>query len=185
MTERFPAIPPEQMNAAQREVAAAIAGGPRGAVRGPFLALLHHPPLAMRLQALGEHLRFGTGLPQSLVELLILVTARHWTCQYEFFAHARIARNEGLPEAVIAAIAEGRRPEMMDADQTMVHDFALAVHRDGEPGEALYTAAEARFGKAGVLDLLALAGYYTLLAMVLNTARPALPDGAAPPLKPL
>jgi 4-carboxymuconolactone decarboxylase len=184
MTERFPAIPPDQMNAAQRDVAAAIAGGPRGSVRGPFLALLHNPPLAMRVQGLGEHLRFGTGMPQSLVELLILVTARRWNCQYEFFAHARIARNEGLPEPIIAAIAEGRRPDSMDADQAMVHDFAVATHR-GKPTDALYAAAEVRFGKAGVLDLLALAGYYTMLAMVLNTADPALPDGATPPLKPL
>ncbi|NKE43329.1 carboxymuconolactone decarboxylase family protein [Roseomonas frigidaquae] len=185
MTERFPAIPPDQMTEAQREVAAAIAGGPRGSVRGPFLALLHHPALAMRIQALGEHLRFGTGMPQSLVELLILVTARRWNCQYEFFAHARIARNEGLPEPIITAIAEGRRPDPMNADQAMVHDFAVATHRDGKPTDALYAAAEARFGKAGVLDLLALAGYYTMLAMVLNTADPALPDGATPPLKPL
>lgn len=185
MTDRFPAIPPEQMTPAQQEVAAAIAGGPRGSVRGPFLALLHNPPLAMRIQALGEHLRFGTGLPQALVELPILVTARRWNCQYEFFAHARIARNAGLAEPIIAAIAEGRRPEAMDADQAMVHDFAVATHRDGKPTDALCTAVEARFGKAGVLDLLALAGYYSMLAMVLNTADPALPDGATPPLQPL
>ncbi len=184
-TERFPAIAPEAMTEAQREVAQAIAGGPRGSVRGPFIALLHQPPLAMRVQALGEHLRFGTGIAQSLVELLILVTARRWTCQYEWFAHARIARNEGLPEPIIAAIADGRRPEPMDADQALVHDVAVAVHRDGTPDDALYAAAVARFGRPGVLDLLALCGYYTLLAMVLNTARPALPDGVAPPLKPL
>ncbi|MGK7864025.1 carboxymuconolactone decarboxylase family protein [Falsiroseomonas sp. E2-1-a4] len=185
MTERFPAIPPDQMTEAQHEVASAIAGGPRGSVRGPFLALLHNPALAMRVQALGAHLRFGTGLPQALVELLILVTARRWTCQYEFFAHARIARTEGLPEAIITAIAEGRRPDSMQADQALVHDFAVSVHRDGKPEDALYAAAEARFGKAGVLDLLALAGYYSMLAMVLNTADPALPDGTEPPLKPL
>ncbi len=185
MTERFPAIPPDQMTEAQREVAAAIAGGPRGSVRGPFLALLHNPPLAMRVQALGAHLRYGTGLPQALVELLILVTARRWTCQYEFFAHARIARTEGVAEAIITAIAEGRRPDAMTADQALVHDFAVSSHRDGKPEDALYAAAEARFGKAGVLDLLALAGYYTMLAMVLNTADPALPEGAEPPLKPL
>ncbi|WP_439594396.1 carboxymuconolactone decarboxylase family protein [Falsiroseomonas sp.] len=185
MTERFPAIPPERMTDAQREVAAAIAGGPRGSVRGPFLALLHHPALAMQIQGLGAHLRYGTGMPQALVELLILVTARRWSCQYEFFAHARIARSEGLPEPVIEAIAEGRRPEAMTEDQALVHDFAIAVHRDGKPTDALYAAAEARFGKPGVLDLLALAGYYTMLAMVLNTADPALPEGAVPPLKPL
>ena len=182
---RFPAIPAEAMSDAQKDVAAAIAGGPRGSVRGPFLALMHNPALAMRIQALGEHLRFGTGIDQSLVELLILVTARTWTCQYEWFAHARIARNEGLPEPIIAAIAEGRRPDPMDDDQAMVHDFAVAVHRDGTPPDALYDRAVARFGRAGVLDLLALCGYYTMLAMVLNTARPALPDGAPEPLKPL
>jgi 4-carboxymuconolactone decarboxylase len=184
-SERFPAIAPEAMTEAQREVVQAIAGGPRGSVRGPFLALLHNPTLAMRIQALGEHLRFGTGITQSLVELLILVTARRWSCQYEWFAHARIARSEGLPEPIIAAIAEGRRPDAMDEDQALVHDFAIAVHADGAPGDALHDRAAARFGRAGVLDLLALCGYYTTLAMVLNTAQPALPDGAAPPLKPL
>ncbi len=184
-TERFPAIPAEALTAEQKAVAEAIAGGPRGSVRGPFLALLYHPPLANRIQALGEHLRFGTGMPQSLVELLILVTARKWSCQYEWFAHARIARNEGLPEPIIAAIAEGRSPDPMDADQALVHDFAVAVHKTGAPTDALYAAAEARFGKPSVLDLLALCGYYTMLAMVLNTANPALPEGVAPPLKPL
>jgi 4-carboxymuconolactone decarboxylase len=184
-TERFPPIPAEAMDAAQRAVAAAIAGGPRGSVRGPFLALLHHPDLAMRIQALGEHLRYGTGIAQSLVETVILVTARRWTCQYEWFAHSRIALKEGLPEAIVTAIAEGRRPEAMDEDQALLHDFAVEVHRDGAPSDPLYERAVARFGRSGVLDLLALCGYYTMLAMVLNTARPALPDGAAPPLRPL
>jgi 4-carboxymuconolactone decarboxylase len=179
---RFPAIPAEQMSDAQKEVVAAIAGGPRGSVRGPFLALLHNPQLAMRVQALGEHLRFGTGITQSLVELLILVTARKWTCQYEWFAHARIARSEGLPEPIIEAIAKGQRPAGMNDDQALVHDFAVAVHRDGAPPDALYDKAVARFGRAGVLDLLALCGYYTMLAMVLNTARPALPDNTPDPL---
>ncbi|MBX9593723.1 MAG: carboxymuconolactone decarboxylase family protein [Roseomonas sp.] len=182
---RFPAIPADQMNDAQKEVANAIAGGPRGSVRGPFLALMHNPGLAMRVQALGEHLRFGTGITQSLVELLILVTARKWTCQYEWFAHARIARAEGLPEPIIAAIAAGQRPADMNDDQALVHDFAVAVHKDGTPPNALYDQAVARFGRAGVLDLLALCGYYTMLAMVLNTARPPLPDNTPDPLKAL
>lgn len=185
MSERFPAIAPEAMSESQRALVAEIAGGPRGGVRGPFLALLHHPKLAQRIQALGEHLRFGTGLPQALVELAVLVTARRWTCRYEWIAHSRIARQQGLAEPIIAAIAEGRRPAAMSADEALVHDIALAAHATGELPDALFAAAEARFGRAGILDLLALCGYYAMLAMVLNTARPALPDGQAPPLVPL
>jgi 4-carboxymuconolactone decarboxylase len=185
MTARFPTIAPGDYSEAQKALAAEIAGGPRGGVRGPFLALMHHPALAQRLQALGEHLRFGTGIPQSLVEIVVLVTARRWTCQYEWVAHERIARKEGVPEAIIAAIASGRRPSPMSEDEALVHDVAWAAHESGALPDALFTAAEARFGKPGVLDLLAICGYYALLAMVLNTARPALPDGIAPPLAPL
>ncbi len=183
--ERFPAVSPEAMSEAQRALAAEIAGGPRGGVRGPFLALLHHPPLAHRIQALGEHLRFGTGLPQALVELVVLVTARRWTCQYEWVAHSRIARKEGLAEHIIAAIAEGRRPDPMSEDEALAYDIAMAAHATGDLPDPLFTQAETRFGRAGILDLLALCGYYAMLAMVLNTARPALPDGMAPPLAPI
>lgn len=183
--DRFPAIAAEAMTEAQRALVAEIAGGPRSGVRGPFLALLHNPPLAHRVQALGEHLRFGTGLPPALVELAVLVTARRWTCQFEWVAHARIARKEGLPEPVIAAIAAGQRSTSMTEDEALVYDVAMAAHATGNLPDPLFTAAEARFGRAGILDLLALCGYYSLLAMVLNTARPALPDGTPPPLAPL
>jgi 4-carboxymuconolactone decarboxylase len=185
MSTRFPVVAPGDYSDAQRALADAISGGARGGVRGPFLVLMHHPALAQHIQALGEHLRFGTGIPQALVEIAVLVTARRWTCQYEWVAHERIGRKEGVPDHVIAAIAAGRRPEPMTADQALVHDVAQAAHAGGELPDALFAAAEARFGKAGVLDLLALCGYYAMLAMVLNTARPTLPDGMAPPLAPL
>jgi 4-carboxymuconolactone decarboxylase len=183
---RFPLLAPDEMSERQKEVVAAIAGGPRGAVRGPFLALIHHPDLAQHLQQLGEHLRFGTGMPPALVELAVLVTARHWSCQYEWHAHARIARTTtDLPEAVIQAIAEGRTPDFADAGQAMVHAFCQDTLRKGEPDAAVYDAAVQRFGRQGVLDLLSLCGYYSLLAMVLNTARIPLPEGTPPPLRPL
>lgn len=182
---RFPAIVPEEMTEAQRALVAEIAGGPRGGVRGPFIALLHNPALAHRVQALGEHLRFNTGLPQALVELAVLVTARRWTCQYEWVAHERIARKEGLSDHIIAAIAEGRRPDPLMAEEALVFDIAHAAHASGDLPDALFAAAEARFGRHAILDLLALCGYYALLAMVLNTARPSLPDGMPPPLAPL
>jgi 4-carboxymuconolactone decarboxylase len=115
----------------------------------------------------------------------VLVTARRWTCQYEWVAHSRIARKEGTPEAIIEAIAANRRPDPMTPDQALVFDVAIAAHATGELPDALFDAAVARFGRAGVLDLLALCGYYAMLAMVLNTVRPALPDDVDPPLAPL
>lgn len=153
--------------------------------QGPFLALLHHPDLADRLQQLGEHLRFGTGLPPELVELAVLVTARHWDCQYEWFAHRRIALNTtSLDAAVIDAIAHGQPLPAMPDEQRDACDFCGELLRDGEPGERAYDAILQRYGRRGVLDLLALCGYYGLLAMVLNTARIPLPDGTPAPLPP-
>jgi 4-carboxymuconolactone decarboxylase len=180
--DRFPPIAPEEMNAAQRDVAARIADSPRGGIRGPFPALLHHPVLADRVQALGAHLRFGTGMPQKLVELAILVTARHWTAQYEWYAHEKIARREGLDPAIIAAIAEGRTPEAMPEDEAMVLAFARECLARGEPSDASFAALRDRFGLPGVLDLIAVAGYYSLVAIILNTARVPVPEGVAPPL---
>jgi 4-carboxymuconolactone decarboxylase len=185
MSTRFPSIDPATYTPEQRAVAAEIAGGARGSVRGPFLPLMHNPALAMRIQALGEHLRFGTGIAQSLVEIAVLVTARRWTCQYEWVAHERIARKEGTPDHIITAIALNQRPRLMNDDQALVYDVAMAAHDTGELPDALFAKAEHRFGKAGVLDLLALCGYYAMLAMVLNTVRPALPDAVPPPLAPL
>ena len=176
---RFDVLQRDQMSARQREVADTIASGPRGALKGPFLALIHNPELAMRVQALGEHLRYGTGLPQQLVEIAILVTARRWTCDYEWTAHARIAREAGLRDAVIEPIARRARPENLDADEALLLDFADATVWQGAPSDASYDAAVARWGRATVLDLLAVCGYYSMLAFVLNAARLPLPAGAS------
>lgn len=184
--QRFPRLAPEQMTPRQREVAQQIAAGPRGEVKGPFLALLHNPDLAERIQQLGEHLRFGTELPGEVIELAVLVAARVWDCQYEWAAHRRIATaTTSLAPEIMDAIAAGRDPGEMPGHLRDAYVFCMAVHRLGQPGEAACDAVEARYGKRGVLDLLALCGYYTMLAMVLNTAQVPLPDGAAPPLEPL
>lgn len=182
MSERFPPLAPEAMSEAQREVAARIASGPRGSLRGPFLVLLHNPELAERVQALGEHLRYRNAVPRRLVEVAVLVTARHWTCQYEWFMHAPLALREGVAEATITAIAANRRPDTMTDDEALAYDVAVAAHAGGDLPDSLFAAAEARFGRAGVLDLLAVCGYYTLQAMVLNAARAPLPGGAPTPL---
>lgn len=180
--DRFPRIPENELTPAQRAVVATIASGKRGGVRGPFIALLHNPALAQPLQALGEHLRFETRFAPAVLEIAILVTARHWNCAYEWYAHERIARNAGLHTDVIRALAEGMPPPGLDEEGTVVYRVATETLVSGSPDDATCAAAEARFGKDGLLDLLALVGYYSLLAFVLNTAQPAVPEDGGIPL---
>ena len=171
------------MTPAQREVAAEIAAGPRGEVRGPFVALIHHPALARRIQALGEQLRWKSKLPPRLLELAVLVTARRWTCQHEWLMHEKLAREAGLGLQIIKSISEGKDPQGMCADEAAVVAFCRDVHDTGRVGDAAFELIKNRFGLDGALELLALSGYYSLMAMVLNTAGMPLPGGAEPPLK--
>jgi 4-carboxymuconolactone decarboxylase len=185
MKPRFQKLALEDMTPLQREVAAEISAGPRGEVRGPFVALIHHAKLARPIQQLGEFLRFGASLPLPLLEMAILMTARQWTCQHEWYAHERLARKAGLDEHIITAIEAGRRPEPMTGEQREVYDFCREAHAGGRVSEGPYEAIKARFGAEGVLELLCVSGYYSMMAMVLNTAGMPLPDNAPPPLKPL
>jgi 4-carboxymuconolactone decarboxylase len=182
---RFEPLTPEEMTPEQRQVAEAIVAGPRGGMRGPFDALLRSPLLAERAQKLGEYVRFHSSLPRPLNELAILVTARHWTAQYEWYAHARLAAEAGLAPALIAAIADGQRPAAMAADQTIVYDFCTELLERHAVRDATFAAAREAFGERGIVDLIGASGYYGLVSMVLNVARHPLPDGVAPPLRPL
>ena len=186
---RFPTIPPEQMTEAQRSLAAAIQGGPRAAVPGrdnsiggPFNPWLRSPAVGNLLQQLCAELRFRTSLPAALNEFAILITAREWSSQYEWFAHHRLALAAGLPATVAADLAEGRRPAGMDDDQRIIYEFCTELHRDRFVSDAAFDAVRRRFGEQGVIDLIAVSGYYVTVAMTLNTARVALPAGVAPPL---
>ena len=170
------------MTPAQREVAAEISAGPRGEVRGPFVALMHNAELARRIQQLGEHLRFHNKLPLATLEIAVLVTAREWDCQFEWYMHDRIARKAGLDPRIIDAIAQGKEPPCMSADEALVYRASKQAHRSGRLDDETFAAARERFGLDGTLDLLALNGYYSMMAMVLNTAGMPLPDNAAPPL---
>jgi len=183
--QRFPRLAPDDMTPAQREVAAEISAGPRGEVRGPFLALIHHPALARRIQALGEQLRWNSKLPPQLLELAVLVTARRWTCQFEWFMHEKLARKAGVAPAIIDAIAQARMPVSMNKEESLVHAFCLQAHTTGQVDDATFAAARELFGLDGVLELLALNGYYSMMAMVLNSSGIPLPEGNPPPLAPL
>lgn len=181
--ERLPRIPPEKMTEAQKRVAAEIAAGPRGEVRGPFIALLRSPGLAGPLQKVGEYLRFQCPLEKRIRELAALIAARHWTQQYEWQAHYPQALEAGLKAEIADAIAEGRRPTGMAEDEEIVHDLLTEVLHNHCAADATYARAVAMFGEAGVVDLVGIAGYYALLAMVMNVARTALPAGKHPPLR--
>jgi len=170
------------MSAEQREVARAIAAGPRGEVRGPFIALLHHPGLARHLQSLGEQLRWNSKLPPRLLELAVLVTARRWTCQHEWLIHEQLARRAGLDGAIVDALRERRDPPA-EGDEALVYAFCSEAHASGRVSDDTFEPVRARFGLDGALELLVLCGYYTLMAMVLNTAGLPLPGNAEAPLK--
>ncbi|HWM41251.1 MAG TPA: carboxymuconolactone decarboxylase family protein, partial [Burkholderiales bacterium] len=136
MTQRFPKLALEAMTAAQREVAAEITAGPRGEVRGPFIALLHNPELAGKLQKLGEHLRWKGKLPPKLKELAVLVTARHWTCQHEWVMHSKLALDAGLATGVVQAIRDGKEPQALSDEEKAVYTFCREVHATGRAGDA-------------------------------------------------
>jgi 4-carboxymuconolactone decarboxylase len=180
---RFPRLSPEQYTEEQKAVAAAITAGPRGEVRGPFVALLHHPALAGKLQALGEELRWKSKLPKPLLELAVLVTARRWTCQHEWFMHEKLAREAGLDPLIIDAVAQRVVPQDMPEDEAMVYAFCAEAHASGRVSDESFEAVEKRFGLDGALELLVACGYYSLMAMVLNTAGLPLPGDGEPPLK--
>ena len=176
---------PDEMTAEQRRVHDAIVAGPRGTVIGPLRAVIHNPRLAERWSALGEVLRFGTSLPKRLNELAIIVTGRRWTSQIEWWVHARAAAEAGLPEAAIEAIRMGEPPEFDEPDEALVYEFARQLQQSGRVPFEIYRAAEARWGAAGVVELTAVVGYYTMVSMTLNAHEIPLPDGVAEPLSPL
>jgi 4-carboxymuconolactone decarboxylase len=178
---RFTELRPEQMTEAQKRVYESIAGGPRGAVRGPFNALLRSPELADRVQRVGEYLRFKTSLPPRLNELAILINARFWDSKYEWYAHRPLALKGGLAESVADDLAADRRPGNMQPDEAVVYEFCTALHTRHAVDDALFDRAIAVLGEHGVMDLIGVSGYYTLVSMVLNVAEIPLPAGTIPP----
>jgi 4-carboxymuconolactone decarboxylase len=168
--DRLPPLAPDRLTGAQRAVADAIARGPRGGVYGPFVPLLRSPELADCAQRMGEYLRYRSAIGTRLSELAILVIAREWNQTVEWAIHMPIAEKAGIARATIEAIAARRRPDAMDDDETIIHDFCVEIAHDKSVSDATYDRALARFGEHGVVDLAGINGYYTLLAMVMNVA---------------
>ncbi len=182
-TDRFPEMPLDQMNPAQRKVAEAIIAGPRKSLSGPFNTWLRSPDLADRLQSVGEYIRYKSSLSRRLNEFAILIIAREWTAQFQWFSHYQLAIDAGLKPEIAAAVAAGKRPTGMSADETVVYDATLALHRNkGQIPDALFEQARKMFGEQGVVDLIGVNGYYTAVAMTLNVAQVPVPAGTPLPL---
>jgi 4-carboxymuconolactone decarboxylase len=180
---RLPPLPEASLTPAQKQAAAELAAGPRGAVFGPFVPLLRSPDLLSPLQKTGEYLRYKSALPPRLSEFAILIVARHWTQQYEWHVHRPIAERAGVPVEHIRAVSEGRRPDNMADDEAVLHDFLRELQDNHSVCDTTYGRALDHFGDRGVIDLCGICGYYSTLAMVLNVARTPLPDGVTPPLE--
>ena len=167
---------PEQQRAADE-----LVKGRRGALFGPFVPMLRSPELLNRAQRLGEYLRYDSALPARLRELAILVTARHFRQAYEWHVHCPPAAAAGLSSATIAEIAAYRGPQSLEEDEAAVFDFCTELLTTHQVSDETYSAALALLGERGVVDLCGVCGYYGLLALIMNVARTALPDGATAP----
>jgi 4-carboxymuconolactone decarboxylase len=174
---RLPTIPPDRYDAEQKKAAESFRELRGREVFGPFETLLHSPRLMALAQSVGEYLRYHSGIGTTLSELVILITARNWTQDYEWHVHAPIAAKAGIKPEIIAAIRDGRRPEGLSEDETIVYDFSTELQRNKGVSDATWARAEQRFGKPAIVDLVGISGYYTFLAMQMNAARYELPNG--------
>lgn len=181
--DRMPALPANSMNAEQQAVAVAFKEQRGQDIDGPFLPLIRSPEIFKAANHLGRYLRFECAIPQRLKEMAILITARRWTQQYEWFTHRQVAIHAGLAEDVANAIAEGRLPTALGDEEAAVYAFCTELHGNGQVSDPTYARIKALYGEQGVVDLCAICGHYSLLAMVLNVARTPLPEGVTPPLK--
>jgi 4-carboxymuconolactone decarboxylase len=177
---RLPSLRYNEMTAEQRRVHDEIAAGPRGKVVGPLKVWLYSPEFADRAQKLGAYVRYHSTLPAELSELAILVTARLWQADFEWYAHVGPACAAGIPDAVIAAIRVGAEPALDDAKSRAVYAVARELHETRALSDQTYGHAEAALGREGLVDLVGLLGYYTLISMTLKAFDLPSPDGSHP-----
>jgi 4-carboxymuconolactone decarboxylase len=182
---RFPPLTYQSMTPPQKKMFEDLISGERRGAAGPFNVLLRSPEMGNLAQQFGASMRFHSSMPPKLNELAIIITARHWSSQYEWYAHRRAAATAGLNEAIIQAIATGRRPTGMQPDEETVYNFCTELLTTKQMSDKTFEATKARFGERGVVDLIGVTGYYQLVSMLLNTDKYPLPDGVSPELKPL
>lgn len=174
---RLPDIPLDQYTAEQKAAAQEFEKARKKAPWGPFAMLMYSPQLMNNARAMGDYLRYNSAFNSRLSEFAILITAREWHQDYEWHIHYPIAIKEGLNPEIAKAIKDGRRPEGMSEDESIVYDFTIELQRNKRVSETTFNKTEKRFGKKGAVDLAGIAGYYTFLAMEMNMARHPVPGG--------
>jgi 4-carboxymuconolactone decarboxylase len=174
---RLPDLDPAHLTPEQQVIWDRVASGPRGGVRGPYFALLQSPQLCEEFERLGRYLRYDCAVPHHLRELSILVVARRWKAQYEWFAHAPIAAKAGIPAAVIEAIRTGAAPAFESEDTRVVYEYVHELLANGRVGEARHQAALKLLGVRGIVDLVSFVGHYGNIALTLNAFEIGIPPG--------
>ena len=183
--DRFKPLTYAEMSAPQKKMFENLISGERRGASGPFNVLLRSPEMGDLAQQFGASMRYHSSIPPKLNELAIIITARQWTSQYEWYAHRRAAQTAGLNQSIIDAVAAGTRPASMAPDEAAVYNFVSELLTTKQVSDATFNAAKEKFGERGVVDLIGVTGYYQLVSMLLNVDRYPLPDGVKPELKPL
>jgi 4-carboxymuconolactone decarboxylase len=179
--DRFKPLTWEQLNPTQKTMVNDLLAGSRTSLSGPFNVLLRSPEMGNLAQKLGEYVRFKSTVPRRLNEMAIIMTAKWWSSGYEWSAHKTAAQQAGLNNAIIDAIQAGRRPTMMQKDETVVYNFCSELRDRRRVSDATFKAAVDLLGEQGVVDLIGVMGYYDLVAMALNVDRYPLPEGTPAP----
>jgi 4-carboxymuconolactone decarboxylase len=177
---RLPDIAPAQYDGDQKKAAEDFQSARRAPLSGPFQTMMYSPEVMSRARAMGDYLRFHSAIGNTLSELVILITARAWSQGYEWSAHQPLALKAGISKDIVDAIAEGRRPTAMSADEEIAYDFTMELQNNKGVSDTTYAKAEKRFGKKGAVDMAGISGYYTFLALQLNMAHQPVPAGAPP-----
>jgi 4-carboxymuconolactone decarboxylase len=185
MPSRLPNLRYDDLDPEGRAVWDAIVGS-RGAglvnddggLVGPFNAFVHAPGVGQRLSSLGQVLRFQTSIERRLSEVAIITVAARWKAEFEWWAHARMAREHGVPGEVVDAIGRGEDPPFEADDERVVYTVARQLTTGGQLGQDAFAAAQGLLGQAGVVELVSLCGYYSLVSFLLNAFTVPLPPGA-------
>ena len=183
--DRFPPLTYEQMTPEQKALTDHILAGERATMSGPFNVLLRSPEMGDLAQKFGAQMRFHSSLPRKLNEFAIILTARSWSSQFEWYAHRRYALDAGLSAGIVDAVAAGKRPSGMQPDEEAVYNFCQELLNTKNVSDATFQAAIGKLGERGVVDLIGVMGYYHLVSMLLNVDRYPLPEGVKPELKPI
>jgi 4-carboxymuconolactone decarboxylase len=178
---RYRDITPADMTPAQHRVHDLIVAGRRGRFGGPFQLLIRAPEICEHAAKLGEHLRWGTSLPDRLSELAIITTAKFWRAQYEWYAHAPLAEKAGVPSAAVEAIRRGETPSFEQNDEALVYRICSELFGTQRLTDASFKDAVATLGETGLTEVIAIIGYYTLIGNTLNVFQVPVPEGTTPP----